>query len=194
MTGNKEYLEHILTGIQSIQSTPDRLLSGPTYQFDPKTKEMHYFGTGNVGGYHMIISLGAPQVWLELAENIDNNEWKEMLAEFGRFYALSSEEMEAESEGKLNEKYFSWPMFATGMMAYAAKHYQDEELARKTWDILLDPIKSGIPIPVEETLQKALTWKEIEEMPWISTNVVSQWSLNVMLCLELIGDYLPEKI
>lgn len=194
MTGNKQYLEHILTGIQSIQNTPDRLLSGPTYQFDPKTKEMHYFGTGNVGGYHMIISFGAPQVWLELAENIDNNEWKEMLAEFGRFYSLTSEEKETESNGNLNERHFAWPMFATGMMAYAANHYQDEALARKTWDILLDPEISGIPLPVEDTLQKAVIWKEIDEMPWISTNVVSQWSLNVMLCLELIGDYLPEKI
>lgn len=193
MTGEQKYLNYILTGIESIQETPHRLLSGPTYHFNPVTKKMHYFGTGNVGGYHMVISFGAPQVWLELADNINHLEWKEMLAEFGRFYALEGEEKETESEGLLSERHFSWPMFATGMMAYAAKFYQDHQLAEKVWDILLDPEKSGIPIPVENTIQSSMIWKEIIEMPWISTNVVSQWCLNIMLCLELIGEYLPEK-
>lgn len=193
LTGNKTYLDYIMTGIQSISNTPSKLLSGPTYQFDRETKELHYFGTGNVGGYHMIISFGAPQVWMELAENIEHEEWRDMLAEFGRFYALTGEEKEEQSEGALNERHFAWPMFATGMMAYAAKHNQDEALAKRAWEILLQPELSGIPIPVENTVQKAMIWKEIEEMPWISTNVVSQWSLNIMLCLELIGEYLPNN-
>ena len=191
LTGEKKYLDQIMVGIDSIYHTPMKLLSGPTYHFDPKTKQLHYFGTGNVGGYHMVISFGAPQVWLELAENIKNDGWNEMLAEFGRFYALSDKEKLIESGGDLNDKHFAWPMFATGMMAYAANYYKDEDLAKKIWDILLDPDKSGIPVPVLETLNEVKTWKNIREMPWISTNVVSQWCLNLMLCLELIGEYLP---
>ena len=33
--------------------------------------------------------------------------------------------------------------------------------------------------------------KELTEHDWISTNYVSQWCLNVMICLDIIREYLP---
>src|SRR5699024_7944024 len=137
------------------------------------TKELNYYGTGNVGGYHMIISFGAPQVWLELADSIENQTWADMLAEFGRFYALEDEEKRLETDGVLYDQHFAWPVFATGLMAYAAKHYDDERLAKKAWDILLTPEISGVPLPMQETLRTVNTWKKVEELPWISTNIAS---------------------
>jgi len=191
-TGNAEYLERITKGIKSIEKTEFRLLSGPSFLFDSDKKELYEFGIGNVGGYHMIISFGAPQVWMELAQNIDDKKWEEMLAEFGKFYAFSDEEKSAATDGKLLGNHFSWPMFATGMMAYAAKHYNDETLAKKTWEYLSEPEKSGVPIPIQDTLREVVTWQKIKEMPWVTTNCVSQWCINVMLCMELIGEYMPE--
>lgn len=193
-TGNTEYYQRIQTGIDSIAMTKNRLLSGPTYLFNKITKEMEYFGTGNVGGYHMIISFGAPQYWLELAQWLDQEEWNKMLAEFGMFYALPNKEKQEKSNNELADHHFSWPMFATGLMGYAAKYYQDHDLAKQAWNILLNEQLSGVPLPMEETLVQATTWKNIKEMPWISTNVASQWCLNIILCLEMIKKYLPEKI
>ena len=37
------------------------------------------------------------------------------------------------------------------------------------------------------SLQQAQTWRPVVEHPNISTNWASQWGLNAMLCLELIG-------
>lgn len=192
-TGNTRYRDYILTGINSIKETKHRLLSGPTYLYDKQTKELNYYGTGNVGGYHMIISFGAPQVWLELADSIENQTWADMLAEFGRFYALEDEEKRLETDGVLYDQHFAWPVFATGLMAYAAKHYDDERLAKKAWDILLTPEISGVPLPMQETLRTVNTWKKVEELPWISTNIASQWCLNVILCLEFIGTHLSKN-
>lgn len=193
-TGDKSYLERIRTGIKGIKETPHRLLSGPTYLFDKETKELSYFGTGNVGGYHMIISFGAPQYWLEIAQNINNPEWREMLAEFGRFYCLPDLEKREQTKNLLYDQHFAWPMFATGLMGYAANFYQDETLAALAWEILLKEEKSGVPLPMEKTEQEAITWKKVTELPWISTNVASQWCLNVILCLEFIREYLPKTI
>jgi hypothetical protein len=36
--------------------------------------------------------------------------------------------------------------------------------------------------------------RPLRENTAISTNGVSQWSLNAILCLELIGDALPDEI
>lgn len=193
-TGNINYRNHIETGIHSIKNTKNRLLTGPTYLFDKETKEMHDYGTGNVGGYHMIISFGAPQVWLELAQSLGDEEWEDMLAEFGSFYALSNEEKKARTGGDLYDQHFAWPVFASGLMGYAASHYKDEELAHHAWNVLLNESISGVPLPMEASLQKVTNWKSIEELPWISTNIASQWCLNIILCLEFIQEYLPESI
>lgn len=150
-------------------------------------------GTGNAGGYHMVISFGAPQVWLELAQNIEDPEWNQMLGEFGWMYSLSPEEKLQASKGRLSEPHFSWPMFGTTMMAYGAVVRNDKAIADHAWKILTTNELSGVPLPVEETLKQADIWKPVEEMPWISTNVVSQWCLNTIGCLEWIGGHLTDR-
>lgn len=193
MTNQSNFNQQIEIGIDCIYNSKHKLLSGPTFMFNPKTYELHYMGTGNVGGYHMIISFGGPQVWIEYAETTNNFKLKEMIAEFGKFYPLSDEEMRQKTDGELFKNHFAWPMFATSMMAYAAKYYDDETLTHQTWEYLLNPELSGVPNNVKDTIQEVKTWKTIKEMPWITTNVVSQWCLNVILCIELIGDKIPEK-
>ena len=189
-TGDKKYLNKILTGIDSIKKMPDRLLSGPTVLMNMETKELSYMGTGNDGGYHMIISFGAPQVWLELAENINDEQWNAMLAEFGWFYSLSNEEKIKESGTKLNDKHFAWPMFATTMMAYADTDYHTRNRVN---ELLVNSNLSGIPLPVEKTINTVETYKTIKEMPWISTNVVSQWCLNLICSQGYLSEGLEAK-
>ncbi len=194
MTGDKKFLNNILTGIQSIEKSPLQLLSGPAFSYDPKTKKLHLMDNLGVGEFHMMISFGAPQIWMELAQNIECGSWSKMLADFGYFYSLSETEKRIKSKDQLTEKQFSWPIFATGMMAYGARYYKEGNFAKKIWTILLDKEKSGVPLPIEDTIKKVENWKDMDEMSWLSTNTASQWSINVMLCLELIGDFLPEEI
>lgn len=188
-TEKKVYKNKIITGIDDLKQLPYRLLSGPVFGYDPNTSHLHHMGDGITGGYHMAIAFGAPQVWMEIAQLLDDEEWKEMIAEFGEFYSLSDQEKRNRSEGVLHDGMFNWPMFSAGMVAYAAAKKQDKVLARKAWNLLLDPEYSHTPLPIEKN--DISSWRKLEEIPWITTNTVSQWCLNTIVALELVGNMLP---
>lgn len=183
-----DYLRKIETGLKNIKKTPHRLLSGPVYEYDTKTNEMNYMGTGTTGGYHMIIAFGAPQVWLELADLLNDEEFKDMIAEFGEVYAMSEDEKQDFSNNKLDDNHFHWPMFSSGLVAYAAFRNKNKKLAKIAKNYLLDEEISGVSLPIE--VEETTGWKKLNELPWISTNVAAQWSLNALLCLK----YIPEQL
>ncbi|WP_426227688.1 hypothetical protein [Pseudarthrobacter sp. DSP2-3-2b1] len=186
-TGDAQWKDRITKGISQLEAMPHGLLSGPTVEFDARALDLHHMFTGTEGGFHMIIAFGSPQVWMEVAEALDHEGFRRMLADFGRFYALPEEEKQRLTGGALDDSHFSWPSMATGMMAYGAWYYRDEELAAKAWDILLENAGGGLSAPFAESLQHAQTWQPVVEHPAISTNWASQWALNATLCLELIG-------
>jgi hypothetical protein len=183
---DEEYLKKIKFGLDNLKNTPYRLLSGPTFEYNTLTSELHYLDTGNSGGYHMIISFGGPQVWIELANLLEDDEFKEMIAEFGKVYAMTNEEKLKFSDGKLSNEHFHWPMFASGLMSFAANYYDDEHLAKIAWNNLLDESISGVKLPIEANIRN--DGRGISEIPWITTNVASQWSLNMMMALKYIKD------
>ena len=43
-------------------------------------------------------------------------------------------------------------------------------------------------------LKNTANQKLLKEIPWISTNFVSQWCLNVIMALEMIGKYMPRTL
>jgi hypothetical protein len=45
-----------------------------------------------------------------------------------------------------------------------------------------------------KTLKDTGNRSELKEIPWISTNFVAQWCLNVIMVLEFIRDELPENL
>ncbi|WP_462409506.1 exo-rhamnogalacturonan lyase family protein [Neobacillus sp. Marseille-QA0830] len=188
-TENIEYKQKIVTGIDILKKLPFRLLSGPTFGYDPETSSLLHMGDGNEGGYHMVIAFGGPQAWMEIAQALDDEVWDDMLAEFGEFYVLSNEEKLERSNGVLYDKLFSLPMLASGMVAYAAAKRQDENLAKKAWNLLLNDEISQMVLPIES--QEIDIWKKLSEIPEITTNTTSQWCLNTIAALELIGNYLP---
>src|SRR5690625_8007323 len=81
-------------------------------------------------------------------------------------------------------------MFSAGLVAYAAHKKQDKDLAHHAWQLLLDPSQSHTPLPIKS--KQVTSWKDINEIPWVTTNTISQWCLNVMMCMVFIGDMLPE--
>lgn len=83
-----------------------------------------------------------------------------MLGEFGWFYSLSPERKAEESNGVLTEPHFAWPMFASTMMAFAGRVRNDQAISQRAWQLLLDNDKSGVPLPIEATIEAATTWKK----------------------------------
>ncbi|GAE95207.1 hypothetical protein JCM21714_4421 [Gracilibacillus boraciitolerans JCM 21714] len=177
------YIKDTITDIKN--APPLQLLSGPVFYYQKEKHKLIHMDDGTLGDYHMVIAFGAPQVWMELESLLEEEEWKRMIADFGAFYLLSDKEMKQQTNGKLAKEMFAWPMFSTGLVAYAANYFQDESLAEKAWDLLISNPLMDLQLNTIES------WSKLIESEHISTNGVSQWCLNVMMCLKLIRDSLP---
>lgn len=193
---DETYKEKIVTGISDIKRAPLKLVSGPDFEFDPKTVHLRYIGERAAGGTHLQICMGAPQVWMELADLLEDEEWKQMLADYGRFYYLPRQQQLEESGGLIGERSFSLPFMAAAMGAYGARHRKDPVLAKRTWQYMLHAMihernHEGFDYVV---LQDQGNQKELKEIPWISTNFVAQWCLNIIVVLEFIREYLPKTL
>ena len=192
-TGDVRYKEKILQGMSDIKNAPLKLVSGPDFEFDPKDVSLHYIGERTTGGTHLQICMGAPQIWAEMADLLEDEEWKKMMADYGRFYFLPNDQQIAESGGLIGDRKFTLPFMASGMGAYGAHYLKDEALARRTWCILLGALAENAQNAgfSEVVLENAGNQEKLTEIPWISTNFVAQWCLNVIMALEFIRESLP---
>lgn len=190
---DKVYRDKIQIGIDDLKKAPLKLVSGSDFEYDPETGHLGYIGEKAAGGTHLQICMGAAQVWSEMTLLMDDPEWTKMYAEYGRFYYLSREEQVKESNGLVYNREFSLPFMAAAAGAFGAWYLKDEELAKKTWRILMramisDYNKGGF----ERTLVADMGNQEmLSEIPWISTNFVAQWCLNVITVLDFIREALP---
>ena len=193
---DKTYEEKIRTGIEDLKQAPLQLVSGPDFEYDPATAHLKYIGEKTKGSTHLQICMGAAQTWLELSELLEDAEWKKMLADYGRFYYLDSETRQKESGGLTGKREFSLPFMAAAMGAYGAWYHQEKWLADRTWQILLRAMISGHDAAgfVCGEKENAGNQESLSEIPWISTNFVSQWCLNVIMVLAFIRDSLPETL
>ena len=184
------YRDKLLKGLSCIKNMPFRLRSGSTCGYDPSTGELFYMGEEE--GSHLVICMGAPQVWMEMQQVIKDPEWEEVMIEYGEFYCLDPEEKRNRTAGAISGKGWSFPMFAASMTAYAAANKKDKALAQKVWRTLIEnEVDRCVALPMETVPVKETDYiVPLEELPWVSTNSVSQWSLNVIQCLDLIGNYL----
>lgn len=182
------YMKKIEVGSEDIKNAPLKLVSGPDFEFNPNTLHLRYIGEKTTGGTHLQICMGAPSIWMEMADLLEDDEWKDMLAEYGRFYFLPRTEMEKESNGLIGNRQFTIPMFATGIGAYGAKRLNDDVLAERVWKTLLDAqytdcSEDGFkPMIVENAGNMA----HLSEIPWISTNHVAQFCLNTIMVMEFL--------
>jgi hypothetical protein len=140
--------------------------------------------------------MGAPSVWMETADLLGDEEFKRMIAKHGRFYFLPHDKQLEESGGIIGNRESTLPFMSSAMGAYGAKYLNDKELAKTTWRILLETLihdknHDGFMV---KTLKDMGNQSELKEIPWISTNFVAQWCLNVIMVLDFIKDELPKTL
>ncbi|RRJ67434.1 hypothetical protein EHV15_06190 [Paenibacillus oralis] len=189
---DEAYRDKIITGIGCLKAANFRLISGPTYGYDPRTGVLTGMGDDN-WGRHLAICMGGPQVWFELAGLLEDPEWEEMLAEFGLFYNLPPEEKLARTDGAIGggRLRFEHPVLSVAIAAYGAYYHNDAATAALCWSILLDNDFGRTDLSRAEV--PALHAEEVLEVDWMNTNEASQWSLNTIISLELIDQFLPEQ-
>ncbi len=190
------YLKKIQVGMEDIKKAPLKLVSGPDFEFDPETVHLRYIGEKAAGGTHLQICMGAPQIFMEMADLIGDEEWKRMMADYGRFYYLPREQQQIESNGLIGNREFSLPFMAATMGAYGAWYLKDKKLAKTTWLHLLHAMICEENHNGFQTinLRNQGNHENLIEIPWISTNFSAQWCLNVICSLEFIRNELPHTL
>ncbi len=108
----------------------------------------------------MMVSFGAPQVWLELAQVLEDPEWTEMLGEFGWFYSLSPERKQKNQTGTDGTSFCLANVCVDDDGLCWARVRNDQAISQRAWQLLLDNDKSGVPLPIEATIEAATTWKK----------------------------------
>ncbi|NIK75265.1 hypothetical protein FHS15_000363 [Paenibacillus castaneae] len=185
------YRDKILTGIDCVKQANFGLLSGPTYGYDPRTSKLTSLGDDN-WGRHLAISMGAPQVWFELAMMLKDPEWESMMADFGLFYNMTPEKKDQITGGAIGHNRFDHPVLSIAIVAFGAFYKQDEKAARQAWSILLqNPFAS---VNLQNAAETVMYVSELQEIDWMNTNEAAQWSLNTIISLELIANWLPSAV
>ena len=194
--GDTQARDKLLTGINDIKASPYGLISGSDYEYDPQSGHLRYIGENASGGSHLAICMGAPSVWFELAEVLEDEAWTLLLAEYGDFYFASPEEKRMKAPMVNADKGFAFPYMAAAMGAYAARYYKKDALGRKIWKTLAEELggSSGKRSFEAVKVDTYANTGELSEIPWLSTNFTAQWCLNVILSMELAGEYMPQSL
>lgn len=186
-----EYRRKIETGIRDIAATPFGFASGPDYYYDPETAHLIYHGEiEDTPNQHLQIAMGGPQVWLETADMLGEDTLKLLLQRLGSIYFLSKEERAALTGGLIRRREFSWKVMAAAVTGFAAQRTKDKLLAEQTWEVLRRTLEEdfGKEGFVTVSYVKDSSVEKYQEMPGISTNMIAQWCLNVIMCLEFISE------
>ncbi|MBT1167151.1 hypothetical protein [Bifidobacterium simiarum] len=199
-TNSPKFLNKIQTGIDDIKAMDLQLNSGVDMEFDPATCHLHFINNESTGGVHLAICQGAPEVWIEMKDLVDDPDWPKMVADFGRFYFLPHEQVVEESHGALKDRAYPFPFFASAIGAYAAEYYGDKTIARKVWKYLIHALMDSADHTGFDTvtLHNVGNQAELEEVPWenpwFKTNFVAQWCLNAIVALDFIRDDAPKTL
>ena len=192
-----KYTEKMLRGLHDIEADKIGLIAGPTYLYHPDDGHMKYLSDANYN-YHMIMAFGGAEVFFELMRLFpEDKRLPEMLAEFGRAYAMNDEEISAWTEGRVSDKsHFSMKIYTVKMMSWAAHYYKDRDLADKVWGKLMRFAQkigtsdlTGLQL---DTVDKLHSLTHVEECASLTTNAAAQFALAVFQALELIAEYIPD--
>lgn len=193
---NTKYRDKIKTGIEDLKKAPLRLISGSNFEYDPNTGHLGYIGETSAGGSHLVVCMGGPQTWIELADLMDDEDFKNMVVEYGAFYYLPKEEKAARTNGLTSGKGFEYPYMAAAVVGYAAQQLHDEKLAYKVWQVLIHSLAGehkdeGFDA---ETVENYFNNEKLSEMFWLMTNFAAQWCVNTIFALEYTKEFmLPNK-
>ena len=193
-TLNKDMFSLVRRGCEGILSAPMGFGSGPEFSFIPETGEMRYEGEQR-GGIHLTQCFATLQILLESAEAMDIPALRDMCVQYGQMYLMTPSERE-QAYGTLPEgKEYGMPYTASGMAAFAGMELGNEELQKRAWKELLlaSPLRYSEHGFESQPYAHTSDGRALKEIPWMSTNYISQWCLNTIMLLAFAKDAMPSK-
>lgn len=192
-TGNEAYRELAIRGIQGILAAPMGFGSGPIFDFEPATGNMRYIGE-NTGNIHLTQCFATLEILLEAADAMQLPELRTMCADYGEMYLMTEDERGKAFGELVRGKGYSMRYTASGMGAYAGLVRKNPELMKRAWHELLiaSPRRYSLKGFETQTFATREDGSELREIPWMSTNYISQWCLNTIMVLAFAREAMPD--
>ncbi len=198
--GNEKYLEKIKTGMNCLASMPNGLFTGKgPLGYDPETGKLTYEGKKDWIDHsnHLANLMGGFEVMMEMYCEINHSEFNNTYLKYCKFYGLGHNDPLRKL--KENKKYKDWwgHWNTPRLGAFAARELKDNYLAEKAWTDFFDSSfdrEGNLRSIADGTtqIQFSEVLYPVDENPGIGTNGTSQWNINAIILLELIGDKIPD--
>ena len=176
-TGNTVYRDKIIAGMKSISALPNRLFTGPkALGFDPETGIITTECDPKLESTnHLMTIMGGFEIANEMMRMIDMPEWKDAWLDHAARYKKKAWEL-SHSRFRISR-----------LMAYAAYHLRDRQMAEEAWTDLFTRLEHT-PAPSFRitTILPPEVPAPLEECTSISTNDAALWSLDAIYMQEVI--------
>ena len=197
-TGDTHWRDKIAHGFDVIASMPLGMFSGPSFGYDPATATLHDLGLELSGSYHLVSIFGGAELVSELLQLIEAPKFESAWLKFCELYNAGAVARSAALGGKpAPDKYFGFPVWHARLTAYAAMRKNDPALARRAWNEFLNGLQrtASEHFPLRpRRLEGPAVLAPLDEVPWMETNHSSQWSLNLIELLGMVGAHAPHEL
>ncbi len=192
-TGDDQYKERILAGVNSLDEMPYGFFSGKgaAMGYEPETYKLYQLHPEDIGHSHLSVLMGGPEIAFELTKLIDNSTWDNRWMQFCQLYAQPVDSVQ-KAFGVEVELGDPAPWYAR-LPAYYAKRTGSQDYAKMAWKMFFNAdSRWGNTNFNMEKFKGIQSLEPVYEVEGVSTNNTAQWCLNAIELLELIGDQLPE--
>lgn len=176
-TGNTAYRDKIIAGMKSISALPNRLFTGPkALGFDPETGIITTECDPKLESTnHLMTIMGGFEIANEMMRMIDMPEWKDAWLDHAARYKKKAWEL-SHSRFRISR-----------LMAYAAYHLRDRQMAEEAWtDLFIRLEHTPAPSFRITTILPPEVPAPLDECTSISTNDAALWSLDAIYMQEVI--------
>lgn len=176
-TGNTVYRDKIIAGMKSISALPNRLFTGPkALGFDPETGIITTECDPKLESTnHLMTIMGGFEIANEMMRMIDMPEWKDAWFDHAARYKKKAWEL-SHSRFRISR-----------LMAYAAYHLRDRQMAEEAWTDLFTRLEHTLaPSFRITTILPPEVPAPLDECTSISTNDAALWSLDAIYMQEVI--------
>jgi hypothetical protein len=192
-SGDRKWLDRILTGLEGILKAPYKLLEGCPFDYDPATGAMTHEGS-ILFDNRLALIMGGAEAWMEMAELIPAPAFRDALVEWGRAYAADPLRLRETDPELYRRVTLLWGN--ARLVAWAGVEMDDPALKRRAWTMLIegdgDPReghKYAWPVRYGGMPPRLSAERRVESSIG-STNNSAMGALNLMACLALAPDEL----
>ena len=198
-TGDKQWLDKINAGMNSLTHLPNGLFTGKgPYGYDPATGVLTYEGDPDwiTNSNHLANLQSSVEIFLEVLDEIGNQDFIKTYLEYASWYEVPRDDAIRDLPENAHQKNWWGHWNIPRLLAFAASRSGDEYRAKLAWKRFLNGTVTSDGKVIDRV---NLNWiggtdalNPTVEDRRVSTNDVAQWNLEAIMMMALLPDYIPE--